>query len=406
MPGQLRMVVWSIVALWLAYFVLTSLRGVILGYEVQQAFGIDLHAAMLWRRALVCLAGVGITLLMWLALRFVEDRSIGVKIAASLVLALPAAATVAQVNQMVFAPVQHRIGHELQKRNLSPWSREDAGDMLDRVAPQPGQGAQVETRASGRLDPGRFRWLQLVDVALGRYFLFVAWASIYFTMLAIGQTRVAQQRGERFRSAAKAAELRSLRYQVNPHFLFNALNSLSALVLTGRRERAEEMIQTLSRFYRHSLADAPAASVTLADELALQRHYLDIEAVRFPDRLVVAFDTEEAVLTARVPGMILQPLVENAVKYGVAASTRPVTVTVSAARRGDMLMLEVCDDGTAASDTAPSGSETGLGIGLANVVDRLRALYGEAASLETGPVERDGNAAYCTTLMLPFATHD
>ncbi len=114
------------------------------------------------------------------------------------------------------------------------------------------------------------------------------------------------------------------------------------------------MIQTLSRFYRHSLADAPAASVTLADELALQRHYLDIEAVRFPDRLVVAFDTEEAVLTARVPGMILQPLVENAVKYGVAASTRPVTVTVSAKRQGDMLMLEVCDDGTGASDNAPS----------------------------------------------------
>ena len=91
------------------------------------------------------------------------------------------------------------------------------------------------------------------------------------------------------------------RYQVNPHFLFNALNSLSALVMTGKTDRAEEMIQTLSNFYRHSLADETSADVDLADEIALQRHYLAIEEIRFPDRLVTRIECPKALETARVP---------------------------------------------------------------------------------------------------------
>ena len=114
--------------------------------------------------------------------------------------------------------------------------------------------------------------------------------ALYIAILAIEQARAAERREQKFRSAAKAAELRSLRYQVNPHFLFNTLNSLSALVMTGKPQRAEEMIKSISRFYRHSLADEPTSDVALADEFDLQRQYLEIEAVRFPDRLHPVFD--------------------------------------------------------------------------------------------------------------------
>jgi LytS/YehU family sensor histidine kinase len=198
------------------------------------------------------------------------------------------------------------------------------------------------------------------------------------------------------RTAAKAAELRSLRYQVHPHFLFNALNSLSALVMTGRADRAEEMIQTLSAFYRHSLADDPTADLPLADEFDLQRHYLEIETTRFPDRLRTRLELPDDLSGYRVPGMILQPLVENSVKYGVSASRRPVTVTISAREEYGRLVLTVTDDGP-----GKAGAASGFGIGLANVRDRLMARFGEQASIVSGAT-LDG---YETQLRLPLVTH-
>jgi two-component system, LytTR family, sensor kinase len=118
------------------------------------------------------------------------------------------------------------------------------------------------------------RWKQLADLALGRYFTLLAWVALYFALGNAEAARAAERREGEFRRAAKASELRSLRYQVNPHFLFNTLNSLSALVMTGKAEAAEEMIQTLSTFYRRSLADDPTADLSLAEEVAMQRHYL------------------------------------------------------------------------------------------------------------------------------------
>jgi LytS/YehU family sensor histidine kinase len=189
-----------------------------------------------------------------------------------------------------------------------------------------------------------------------------------------------------------------LRYQVNPHFLFNTLNSLSALVMAQRSEQAEKMIQTISSFYRHSLAGDPTADVPLADEIALQRHYLEIEAVRFPERLRCEFDVPAALESACVPGMILQPLVENSIKYGVSASTRPVTIRIAAREAGGMLVLTVADDGPGqtAQQTAEQG---GTGIGLANVRSRLAASFGAAARVESGPLPAGG---YATVLTIPI----
>jgi LytS/YehU family sensor histidine kinase len=237
-------------------------------------------------------------------------------------------------------------------------------------------------------------WRKLLDVALGRYFLLLAWASTYYALLAGVQARSAERREQQFRSAAKAAELRSLRYQVNPHFLFNTLNSLSALVMTGKAERAEMMIQTISRFYRHSLANEPTADVSLRDEFDLQQLYLDIEAVRFPKRLVCVFDLPADLEEARVPGMILQPLVENSVKYAISPVARTVTITLAAREEFDRLVITVGDDGPG----VPQGASHGFGIGLANVRDRLEARFGPDIGFTSAPVP----GGYRTEIRIPL----
>jgi two-component system LytT family sensor kinase len=164
--------------------------------------------------------------------------------------------------------------------------------------------------------------------------------------------------------------------------------------MVGRSEQAEKMIQTISSFYRHSLAGDPTADVRLADEIALQRHYLEIEAVRFPERLVCEFDVPESLESACVPGMILQPLVENSIKYGVSASTRPVTIRIAAQEAGGRLVLTVADDGP--GKTSQNG---GTGIGLENVRSRLAARFGDEARVESAALPAGG---YATVLTIPL----
>jgi signal transduction histidine kinase len=241
-------------------------------------------------------------------------------------------------------------------------------------------------------------WRQLTDVALGRYFLLIAWAALYLALGNGEQLRAAEYREGEYRRAAKAAELRSLRYQVNPHFLFNTLNSLSALVMVGRAEQAEKMIQSISRFYRHSLAGDPTTDMPLEDEIALQRHYLEIEAVRFPERLRCEFDVPDDLMSACVPGMILQPLVENSIKYGVSTTIRPVTIRISAREAGGFLIVTVADDGP--GEGLASGS---TGIGLENVKSRMIARFGEEAKVESGPLPAGG---YATVLTMPLVRNE
>ncbi|OBX20112.1 histidine kinase [Erythrobacter sp. QSSC1-22B] len=399
-----RIVLASILGLWLCYFLLITLRGSVVDLPMQ--------GELVWRRGVVCLAGAAITLLLWLVIRLVEARPLAVKIAVALIAALPASLAIAQVNRVMFDAVQDQVAKKIGEDQGVAIYRDDAGNLLvdvpavapvaldqragDQGASEAGSVAPPRTLVLAPAPTGMDRWQQLTDIALGRYFLLLAWAALYLALLAGAQAQAAQRREERFRTAAKAAELRSLRYQVNPHFLFNALNSLSALVMTGRADRAEEMIQTLSAFYRHSLADDPTADLPLADEFDLQRHYLEIETTRFPDRLRTRLELPDDLSGYRVPGMILQPLVENSVKYGVSASRRPVTVTISAREEYGRLVLTVTDDGP-----GKAGAASGFGIGLANVRDRLMARFGEQASIVSGAT-LDG---YETQLRLPLVTH-
>jgi two-component system LytT family sensor kinase len=240
----------------------------------------------------------------------------------------------------------------------------------------------------------RFRYA--ADAAVIWLFFFAAWSAFYLASVAQAQALRAQRRAADAESAAQSAQVRALRYQVNPHFLFNTLNSLSSLIMTGRTERAEEMLLALATFFRTSLSLNPTADVTLAEEIDLQRLYLDIEMIRFPSRLRVEIDVPEELESARLPALILQPLVENAIKYGVSPTRDVVTLRIAAEALGDgRLSIRVTNSGNPAAKPKTgrkrdSDRIEGTGVGLANVCERLAARFGHRASCMYRPLELGG----------------
>lgn len=384
-----RTVLLSIAGLWLCYLALITLRSLLL----DRAY----FTEMLALRSVVTLAGMAVTALAWMILRLFDNARIGLKMGIALVVMLPAALGLAMINRQVFAGLDQRILGEQRNPSQVEIRHDTAGNVLVDV-PDPPQLTPDQLAALQKKFAEQALWRQLTDIAIGRYFLLLAWAALYFAMVTAEQARAAERREGEYKRAAKAAELRSLRYQVNPHFLFNTLNSLSALVMTGKGQAAEKMIQTLSGFYRRSLAEDPTGESTLEQEVALQRAYLEIEAVRFPDRLVTRFDIPAELEDAGLPGMLLQPLVENAVKYAVAPTRQPVTITIAAREEYGRLVVEVSDNGPG----VPQGGRAGFGIGLANVRDRLGARYGKEASLAVGPGTEGGWRA---VLRLPLERH-
>ena len=256
----------------------------------------------------------------------------------------------------------------------------------------------------GALDP----YLQFriaADSAVIWLFFFVAWSAFYTAIVAQSEAHGARRRAADAEAAAHAAQVRALRYQVNPHFLFNTLNSLSSLVMTGRADRAEAMLLALSTFFRTSLSLDPSDDVTLAQEIDLQRLYLDIEKARFPDRLQVDIDVPDELSSARLPALILQPIVENAIKYGVSATRQKVVIKISAERRPDGRMdVTVANRLQKRGKTElPVASHEGTGLGLANVCQRLEARFGTKAECRFGPVTGGG---YKVTLTMPVQAHD
>lgn len=389
-----RTVLLSMVLLWGAYFVLVTVRSSVLE--------IDMQAEMAGRRFIVTLAAIGLTLVLWALLRLVDRYPLWIKICAASLFAIPVAGAIGQINHLVFKDIQGELQTKYAEERGFRFDRDGnlIYDLPEGVSvPAPGPDGsnsfeQTESLIIVTAEQAGGTWRSVLEIALGRYFLLLAWASTYFALLAGTKARSAERREQQFRSAAKAAELRSLRYQVNPHFLFNTLNSLSALVMTNKPEQAERMIQTMSRFYRHSLANEPTSDVALKDEFDLQKLYLDIETVRFPERLRPVFELPEALEEARVPGMILQPLVENSVKYAVSAVTRPVTIKVAAHEEFDRLVITISDDGPG----VPEGSPHGFGIGLANVSDRLEARFGSDIGFTSTPIP----GGYRTEIRIPL----
>ena len=195
---------------------------------------------------------------------------------------------------------------------------------------------------------------------------------------------------------AHVAQIKALRYQLNPHFLFNTLNSIAALINKRRSADAETMVESLSDFLRSTLTMDSGKEIPLAREIELQALYLDIEKTRFPARLQVAIDIPPSLRDALVPNLITQPLVENSIKYGVARSSERVKLEIVARAVDGKLWLQIRDDGGNADGLAP---QQGTKVGLRNVSERLSLYFGASATLTAGP--RPGGG-FSTEILMPL----
>lgn len=227
----------------------------------------------------------------------------------------------------------------------------------------------------------------------GSLFVFLSWTGLYYgiryyELLTLEHEKLleeaAQKKQEQMRrlqaeSQARDTQLQMLRYQLNPHFLFNTLNSISALVKLGENNRARDMIQLLSEFLRHSLEHDNAQRVSLEQELESLMLYLNIEKARFEDRLILEFDIEPRARRALVPSLILQPILENSMKYAIGNSENGGKVRLSASLQQNQLQLDI-------SDTGPGMDAAkiieGRGVGLRNTLERLETMYASEYSFE------------------------
>jgi signal transduction histidine kinase len=254
----------------------------------------------------------------------------------------------------------------------------------------------------GELDPNK-RIRYAADATVVWLFFFLAWSAFYLASRVQSEALGAERRIAEAESAAQSAQVRALRYQVNPHFLFNTLNSLSSLIIAGRAEEAESMVLKLSTFFRSSLTLDATADISLAEEIALQRLYLDIEKVRFPRRLKPEIDIPEELENARLPALILQPIIENAIKHAVSATRDKVVLRIAAREAGPgRFTIEVANNGGRPAKPDAGGID-GTGVGIANVCQRLSARFGSLASCAYGPTNEGG---YRVLLTLPLDRSD
>jgi two-component system LytT family sensor kinase len=214
-----------------------------------------------------------------------------------------------------------------------------------------------------------------------------AWSALYYAINFFLQVEEQADRLERLEAQATSAQLAMLRYQLNPHFLFNTLNSISTLVLLKQTEPANAMLTRLSGFLRHTLVSEPGAKVTVAQEVETLQLYLGIERMRFEERLRTEFAVDPEAANACLPSMLLQPLVENAIKYAVSPQEEGASITLSAQLVGRRLRIAVSDSGPGLREgpvrASGQGSLAGIGrtvstgVGLANIRDRLQQAYGD-----------------------------
>ena len=248
-----------------------------------------------------------------------------------------------------------------------------------------------------------------------------AWSALYFAINYFLQIEEQADRLERLEMQATSAQLAMLRYQLNPHFLFNTLNSISTLVLLKQTAPANAMLTRLSSFLRHTLVTEPGGKVTVEQEVEMLKLYLDIERMRFEDRLQTEFRLEPGAGDACIPSMLLQPLVENAIKYGVSPQEEGAMISVVAQIVGSRLRVTITDTGPGIHhnvrgdsgrgdpDRADGGIPTGMldrsrrttstGVGLANIRDRLAQAYGDDHRFE---IRSPDSGGFAVMIEIPF----
>ncbi len=241
--------------------------------------------------------------------------------------------------------------------------------------------------------------IKLLSPILLDFALLAAWSALYYGInyFLLLEEQINQR--EKLESQASTAQLAMLRYQLNPHFLFNTLNSISTLVLLKQTERANAMLARLSSFLRYTLVNEPAGKVTLAQEVETLKLYLEIEKMRFEDRLRPHFRVDADTIGARLPSLLLQPLIENAIKYAVTPSEDGADIWITAMREGQAVRIEVTDNGSA--ETTELSASPSTGVGLANIRDRLSQAYGAAHRFETRTNDTGG---FSVIIDIPFET--
>ena len=287
-------------------------------------------------------------------------------------------------------PQEGGIRHEGPMR---PPGRGEGGGPPWAGGQRPGNPRPDSGRPRGMFGPFGFR--SIIDI--------VVYGGVVSLTHAIAFLRRSRQRERRtleLEASLSCARLDALRLQINPHFLFNTLNAISALIHT-RPDTADEMTGNLSELLRASLQGSSEHEVPLREEMELLRLFTDIERTRFGDRIAFKEDVEPDALAAKVPSLILQPLVENAIRHGLEPRVDRGTVTVAARREGESLHLTVSDDGVGFTGNEHAAGDGPGGIGLTNTRDRLQALYGDAHSLTIAPGPAGGTVVGIT---IPFRT--
>jgi len=242
-------------------------------------------------------------------------------------------------------------------------------------------------------------WYEIFMGVMWTSYLLVCWLGIYFGFHYYEANLRERETSLRAMAMAQAAQLKMLRYQLNPHFLFNTLNAISTLVMDRQNDLANRVVTRLGSFLRYTLDQDPTKTVTLAQEVDALNLYLEIESMRFGARLKVTTDIEPAAQNKAIPSLLLQPIIENAIKYAVAPRESGGSIQVSGrlltTHDGDKLVIAIRDDGPGMTDT--SRIDSGRGVGLRNTRERLIVMYGAAGSIECV----NTNPGTCITLSFP-----
>jgi two-component system, LytTR family, sensor kinase len=238
----------------------------------------------------------------------------------------------------------------------------------------------IATFVDPRVRPEGLRFFGAILFTLS---LLIAWSALYYSINFFILLEEQSDRLLRLESQASNAQLAMLRYQLNPHFLFNTLNSISTLVLLKQTDRANAMLSRLSSFLRYTLVNESAGTVSLAQEVETLKLYLEIEKMRFEDRMRPHFHIDKNVSNAQLPSLLLQPLIENAIKYAVTPQEEGADISVEARRQQDRVIITVSDTGPGADALYNVRAAQSTGVGLANIRDRLAQAYGDNHRFET-----------------------
>ena len=240
--------------------------------------------------------------------------------------------------------------------------------------------------------------IQFLGAILLTFSLLAAWSALYYGINYYLLLEQQTDRLLRLEHQASSAQLAMLRYQLNPHFLFNTLNSISTLVLLKQTDRANAMLSRLSSFLRYTLVNEPTGQVTVAQEVETLKLYLEIEKMRFEERLRPHFAIDRQVERALMPSLLLQPLVENAIKYAVTPQEEGADISIEAKLNVDRVQITVSDTGPGAQDHWVRAQES-TGVGLANIRDRLAQSYGDNHRFDT---QSDIRGGFRVVIEIPY----